>query len=100
MAPAQQGFGAGDQAGAQVDPRLVVQHKFFLRQRGVQLRLDGLALDRAHIHFLVKKLVIVAPAFLGVVHGRVGMLDQGFDVAAVLRKHADADAGGHMQLVA
>ena len=44
--------------------------------------------------------VAVPPELLGVVHGRVGVLEQVVDVLAVLRVERDADAGGDRDLVA
>jgi hypothetical protein len=42
---------------------------------------------------LGEELVGVAAAFLGPVHGDIGILHQRFGVTAILGKDADADAG-------
>jgi len=65
-----------------------------------QTRFECLPLDHLQIHFRFKKLEIVAPFCLGLVHGRVRVLDQRFGVFSVPGEHADPDATVDMEFLA
>ena len=56
-------------------------------------------MDRPNIHFLLEEFVIIATVFLGMVHRRVGTLDQGFRVFSVIGVDTDTDADADMQIV-
>ena len=44
------------------------------------------------VHVIGKEPKVVPPLFLGAIHGRIGILDQGLAVRAVFRENADAEA--------
>ncbi len=77
-----------------------MQHKLALLERMVQRLLDGLPRHRADIHFRSEHLVVVAPAFLGMIHRGVGVPDHRFNVLAVVGVEADADAQGDVEPMA
>ena len=91
MAPADQRLAAdeGTVAGAQL--RLEVQHELAARQALGQLALEHERGIRRAGRAGVEELHVGAPARLGQVHRRVGMLDQLARARAVLRVECDAD---------
>jgi hypothetical protein len=46
------------------------------------------ALERAHVHVWLKKLVVVAPTVLGVIHRKIGILHQDFRLGPVEESEA------------
>ena len=52
------------------------------------------------VHARLEELIGVAAQLLGPDHGRVGVLQQGVFVPAVLRENGDADAGVHHHVLA
>ena len=99
MGPADQRFGAGDRSGPEVDLGLIVQSELAPLQGAPQALLDRLPLDGPHVHLRLEELVALAAVLLGLVHGCVGVLDQGLDVEPVVGEDAHADAGGDVKLV-
>ncbi len=68
-------------------------------ERFSQPRFQGKAARRPLVQVLGEEPVLVAAVFLGVVHRRIGVLQDLFRIGPVLGEHADADAGGHGDLV-
>ena len=97
--PAHQGLGTADVPAFQADHRLVMHRQRALLECAAQSGFEMDAPHRALGDALLVKVESVAPAVLGLVHRRVGMLHQRLGVPAVLRVQADADAGGNMQRV-
>src|ERR1039458_2930277 len=89
MTPAQKRFDACDGSGTEVYFRLIIQREFIALERDTQTAFDELALNRANVHFLPEKLVIVPSIFLGVIHRGFG----------VIRVDTDSDADGHAYVV-
>ena len=104
MIPAGQGFRLMTPAALEVELRLEMQ-----RQLGADEVGDGEGLaqrvfheeapGRGLVHVGGKELVVVAAGVLGVVHGHVGVAQQGVGVAAVLGQKADADARRGVKIV-
>ena len=49
------------------------------------------------VHFAAEKAEAPTPLALGLVHGHIGTLQQGFHIAPVSREHGNADAGRNAQ---
>ena len=83
----------------QIDLRLVLQEQLVAFERASQLifQRDALALERGHERRV--RLQIVLAAVLGVVHRRVGVLEQRLDVAGVFRVDRQARARGHREFL-
>jgi hypothetical protein len=92
VTPAQQRLKARDLAGAKVGLRLVHEEEFVAVERDAQALLQHGALDDLSVHGFGEEAKAVAAAFLGAVHGRVSILDEGFCVVPMLGEDADADA--------
>ena len=94
MPPADQGFGADYLAGAHVDLGLVEQLEFLLLEclrdalQAFVMRL------RQPVFFRVEQVVAVFSRLLGLIHGLVGVPQQGIGIAAVLREEGDPQTGG------
>ena len=99
MRPAYQRFGADQALAAQAKLGLVVQAQFVALQSAAQFLFHGHALVDLEGQRAGIELAAVTALGLGLVHGRVGVLDQGGDVEAVLGVEADADAGADEELV-
>ena len=97
--PAHQRFGAHQGLAAQAVLGLVEQAQFVALQGAAQLLLHGHAFVDLEGQRAGVELAAVAALGLGLVHGRVGVLDQRGDIDAVLRIEADADAGADEELV-
>ena len=89
--PAQQRFEAVDGAGREVGLGLVVQKELVALERPAQPRIQ-LQASRGLVHLRQIELIVVAPLLLRPVHRRIGVFQQQFRVAAVLRMNCDADA--------
>ena len=76
-----------------------MQREFATLQRAPQAFLDGLALDGAQIHRGFKKTIGLPAAFLGLIHGSVGVFQQRLGFGAVVGVDADADAGRDVKLM-
>ena len=59
-------------------------------ERQPQAVLQGQSLHSLSVHVVGKEPEIVASIILGAIHGRIGILDQGFAVRAVFGENADA----------
>jgi hypothetical protein len=99
MLPAQQGFHTHDTPVLEAALRLVVQRQLRTLQRTAQCAFKQQGARRLRMHVGRIEAIGIAPVELGAVHGRIGVLRQGVQVAAVVREHGDADRGGHHQLV-
>src|SRR5690606_2401064 len=95
----QQGFRARESLTAQADLGLVVEGQLFALQRSAQFLLQRQALAYLEAQRAGVAFAAVAALGLGLVHRRVGILDQGGDIRAVLGVEADADAGADEKLV-
>ena len=93
MPPSQEGLGPADPAASDVDDRLVMQDQLFIGQRLSQPVLQRKPLKSPGVHGRRVKLVVVASFLLRSVQGDIGILDERLGVQAVIRVHADADAG-------
>jgi hypothetical protein len=98
IVPAQQRFHSGNGSAGDGELRLVDQRKLVLRKRRAQPRLQAQPGVDALVHRRRVEVVAVAAVSLGEVHRRIGTLDQRLLVFAVVRIHADPDAGRDMQL--
>ena len=99
VVPANQRLRAGDLSGIQVDFGLIVHGQFAAIQSAAQTFFNGLALDGPDVHGRFEKLIVLPAVFLGLVHRRVGILDQGLGIEAIVGIDAEADAGGDVQVV-
>src|SRR5680860_1770610 len=77
-----------------------MQHKPVLLQPAVQFPLHGLPRERPDVHFLSEYLIGIAPFFLGLIHGCVGVSCDCFEIFTVVRVDADADAESNVELMA
>ncbi len=91
MAPAQQRFDPDGQPAGQVDFGQVSQLELVVGQRLAQLVFHLHTLDDMGIHFRAEEAERIAPVLLGMVHGHVGVAQQGIDVGAIAGTDADAD---------
>ncbi len=83
---------------AQVPLRLVVQLQPALGQRLAQRGRQVQVFEHAGVHAGVEETEGVAPGFLGLVHGQVGVLQQGVPLAAVARADGDAQRRGDVHV--
>src|ERR1700683_1984891 len=97
MLPPNEGLNTGDESRFEIDLGLVMKQEFVALKNIPQLALEGLTLDGMETHFPVKELVIVAPVFLGVIHRRVGILDQRVSILAGFGECTDPDACGDVK---
>ena len=86
-------------AGRQRDDRLELDDEFPARERAAQVDFDLAALLQASLHARIEAPVDATPTGLCFVKGDVGILDQGLHVAAVPRRHGDADARADIGVV-
>jgi hypothetical protein len=90
--PAQECFQPADPSTGNFHLRLIEQEKFSFFECQSQAVLQGQSLYDLSIHVLRKELKVVTSIVLGAIHGRIGILDQGFAVCTVFRENADAEA--------
>ena len=90
MLPAEKRLQPSDFSGGDAHLRLIDEEKFFPFQRQPQAILQRQALHHPKVNVLRKEVEAVTSIFFGAVHGSVGILDQGFAVAAMFRKDTDA----------
>jgi len=64
-----------------------------------QAALKRLPLAGLPVHVRREELEIIAPAFLGVVHGCIRTLDEHFRIASVRRVNTDTDAAADRQFL-
>src|SRR5688500_14093603 len=98
MHPPEQRFGSMNASGAEIEDGLVVNDQLIGSQRAAKAALQDEALQGARIDHLIEQLIVVASLLLGLIHGRVGVLDEGFSIASVFGIKTDADAGGYEKL--
>ena len=96
MGPTDERLEAGRGIGRAVDDRLEVDRDLFVVDRGAQLTLERLPLDRHVVRALTEDLDAVAAALLGPIHRGVGVTQQlvGGHLAGLT--HGDADAERRM----
>ena len=99
MVPANERLDADYRAGRQGHSRLVVQKELVPLQRLHEAAFDGLPFGFAGSHIRAERLVPVAAALLGRVKRHIGVLDQAFGVAAIVRVDGETDAGRHQKIV-
>ena len=97
----QLGYRDADSYGlrAQVELRLIVKDELVALQCLVQRGLEREALRRFASQERRAELIAVASRFFRLIESGVGVLEQGFGVAAVLRIERDADAGGDVEFM-
>ncbi len=83
IAPAQQRLGADRPPADDVELGLVMQMQFGAEERLMQTVLQQQVFLCLEVHPFVEEAIGVAPRILGVVHGRVGLLQQAIEIAAV-----------------
>jgi hypothetical protein len=71
---------------------LVIQRQLALLEGVVQAIFLRLALDCMPIHLSFKRLIVVTPAILRLVHCDIGVLDESLGAISVLGIDDDADA--------
>src|SRR5450830_1711634 len=80
--------------------RLRVELELLVLERAPKLLLQGQAAGPHALRELARHLAAVSPFDLHAVHRAVGALQEAVRAVAMFRKHRDADAGRHAQLVA
>ncbi|EKD34269.1 MAG: hypothetical protein ACD_75C02412G0002 [uncultured bacterium] len=97
--PADQGLHARDLPVLNVDLGLIVEHQLFPLKPLAQVVFKRKPLECLAVHLRGVELAVVPPLLFGPIHGKIGVLHQGVARAAIVGKHADADARGDEQLV-
>src|ERR1035438_4230047 len=90
--PAEERFQTSDLSSADIHLRLIHEREFFVVECQSQAISQGQPFPNLRVHILREEAKVVAPALFGLIHSRIGILDQRFAVRAVFRKDADADA--------
>ena len=96
--PAYQCFDSDHSAGRHIDLRLIVQQELFPIDGRPEIALHQMLFLGYGVHLLLEKLIVVASFGFGVVHGKICVLHQFLDCRAIMRKNADTDAGGDIQI--
>src|SRR5438477_4299422 len=99
MIPAQQCLESADFAAGEIDERLIIEFEFVALERLAKIELQFTALLHLRVHFRLKEMVSAASIGLGAVKLHVGIAQELIGLAAVGRRHGDADAGADDQLV-
>ena len=96
--PAHQRLEAAQATVGEPDQRLVVESELASLEPLAQVGLQVELVQRPGVHQVVEDLVPRLPVGLGLVHGQVGVAEQGAGVvgAAVTQGDADADRGEHL----
>src|SRR3982751_3169592 len=84
----------------EVEQRLVIKLEFAAFDREAQVRFKLTPLLRALVEAFLEKGIGAAPSLLGTVQCEIGVAQQRFAAAAVLRGDGDADAGRWREFVA
>jgi hypothetical protein len=92
VVPAEERFQSGDLSSGNIHLWLIHQKKFFFVECRSQGVLQGQSLHDLSIHIRRKKLKVLPSIVFGAIHGRIGILDQGFTVRTVFGENADAEA--------
>ena len=70
---------------------MIYQEKFSFFECHSQAVPQGQSLNDLSIHIFGKDLKVVPPVFLGAIHGRIGILNQGFAIHTVFWEDTDAE---------
>src|SRR5690606_25641684 len=97
MLPAQQRLDAGDAPVLEIGLRLVMQAEFTLAQGLAQFTLQLQCRAGFGAQTVLIDLAIVAPLLLGEHERRARRLNEARGVAAVLRRHRQADTGAERE---
>ena len=97
--PADERLDPDDGAGLEVDLGLIVEHELAAGDGLAQVGLDGLALDRVGVHLGPEELVVVAAGVFRLIHGEIGVAQQGFRIRGIAGEGGDADARGDAQVM-
>ncbi len=100
MLPADEGFDADDLPAANVDLRLVMQHKFASLQGLAKIRLQAQPFCQGYVHRLGIELIGVSSLLLRRMNGRVCVAKQRVDIVTVLPEQHNPDTGRHHHLAA
>ena len=95
--PAQQRLEADDGAGRDIDLRLIMQRKLFIRDGKMQLLGENHFFIRRRLHVRVVELPAVFAGLFRKIHGIVHILENLVDGIAILRIHRHPDAGRQME---
>jgi len=98
VVPAQQRLGPHHLAITHVHLGLVIEAQLALLQRLPQARQAFLAAATALVVLGIEQAVAVTPLLLYLVHGLIGMAQQGIRIMLVMRIQRHADAGADLQL--
>ncbi len=99
VVPAQKRLGADDCVVREPDDRLVVQPQEAVLQRVAQRGFEGVLAQPVLGEVGVEELEGVAPQLLRVIHRDVGVLQELLGIVRIVGVHADADRGGHVDVV-
>src|SRR6266853_6295245 len=99
MLPAYECLDTRDGSCLEIYLRLVMQQQLLPFKSITQLAFQGLTLDGLGTHVWSEEVEIVAPRLLGVIHRRVGILDQRLRIFTVVRVGAYANAHGNAKTV-
>ena len=100
VVPAEEGFEAGDAGEVGGHERLIVEDEFAAGVGQAEVVFDGVAGAGGFSEFGSEEEPGAADFFLGLVHGGVGGLEEGFRFFAIDGVLGDADAGGNAEVVA
>ena len=98
MLPARQCLETNRAAAGGIDLRLIMQQQLTVVDCPPQGAFQVGTLRRRLVHARGKELEVGPPQRLGVIHGHVGILQQGVDVGTIVGKDTDADARRRTQL--
>src|ERR1019366_4256390 len=84
-----------DLATGKIHLRLIDQKELFLLECRTQAVFQGQSLHNLSSHLFRKELKAVPSILFGAIHGRIGMLEQAFNIRTVFRENADAEAAGN-----
>src|ERR1019366_895047 len=99
MLPAQQCLQPDDLSSGHVHLWLIHQKEFFFVECLLKAVLQSQSLYSLSVYVLCEEPKAVASTLFGAIHGRIGILDQGFGVCTVFREDADAEAASEIKRV-
>ncbi len=88
--PADECLDTNDQSVFQADQRLIMENEFPLDQRTTQVAFHQQSIERRGIHFAGIELEVIPSHLLGSIHCGIGILEQHFQIQAIVRINADA----------
>ena len=97
--PAHQRFNPRNSLGFYINLRLEIQTKFIIAYGATQLPLEAKPESRGDTFVGREKAVAVATTTLGIVHGDISILNQGFHIFPGFGKHGDANATTNMDFM-